>query len=222
MDKVQKIAIDWSEIDTVLLDMDGTLLDLHFDNYFWQIYIPQVYAVKHEISLQQSAALLTKLSKQQMGKLNWYCLDYWSEQLSLDVVALKNDLADKIQFRPNTMAFLERMKQIGKRLILATNAHPKAIELKLLQTDFSQYFDALSSSHTLGHPKEEQQYWHLLSKQFQLDKERCLFIDDSLSVLASAQTFGIAHLLAVTRPDMQKSSQDPAPYTGIDDFIQLL
>ena len=25
--------INWQQIDTVFLDMDGTLLDLHFDNY---------------------------------------------------------------------------------------------------------------------------------------------------------------------------------------------
>ncbi len=222
MIQVKPIEMPWDKIDTILLDMDGTLLDLHFDNYFWQSYIPEVYAKKNNLPLEESQALLIRLSKQQMGKLNWYCLDYWSERLSLDIVALKNDLADKIQFRPNTLAFLEKMKQMGKQMILATNAHPKAIELKLLRQDFSQYFDALSSSHRLGYPKEEQQYWRLLMEKYQLDKNKCLFIDDSLSVLASAKRFGIAHLLAVTRPDMQKPAQDPTPYTGVEDFIQLL
>ena len=36
--------LDWSRIDTVLLDMDGTLLDLNFDNYFWQKHLPLRYA----------------------------------------------------------------------------------------------------------------------------------------------------------------------------------
>ena len=27
--------IDWQSIDDVLLDMDGTLLDLHYDATFW-------------------------------------------------------------------------------------------------------------------------------------------------------------------------------------------
>ena len=38
--------IDWNAINTVLLDMDGTILDLHFDNYFWKEYVPQKYAEK--------------------------------------------------------------------------------------------------------------------------------------------------------------------------------
>jgi len=222
MVQLEKILLDWSAIDTILLDMDGTLLDLHFDNYFWQVYIPEVYADKQQIPLAESQALLMKLSKQQMGKLNWYCLDYWSERLTLDIVSLKNHLAHKIQFRPNTIAFLDKMKQMGKPMILATNAHPKAIELKMLHQDFNQYFDALSSSHAFGYPKEQQSYWRLLTEKFKLDKNRCLFIDDSLSVLASAKIFGIGHLLAVTKPDMQKPAQDPAPYTGVEDFIQLL
>ena len=30
-------TVDWTEVDHVLLDMDGTLLDLAFDNDFWGI-----------------------------------------------------------------------------------------------------------------------------------------------------------------------------------------
>ncbi|HBT55971.1 MAG TPA: haloacid dehalogenase, partial [Pseudomonas sp.] len=32
--------LNWNAIDTVLLDMDGTLLDLHFDNHFWLEHMP--------------------------------------------------------------------------------------------------------------------------------------------------------------------------------------
>ena len=39
--------INWKNIDTVLLDMDGTLLDLHFDNHFWQTFVPLRYAQQH-------------------------------------------------------------------------------------------------------------------------------------------------------------------------------
>ncbi|MCP4043692.1 MAG: haloacid dehalogenase, partial [Gammaproteobacteria bacterium] len=33
-------VINWNSIHTVLLDMDGTLLDLHFDNQFWLEHVP--------------------------------------------------------------------------------------------------------------------------------------------------------------------------------------
>ena len=43
-------SLPWSDIDTVLLDMDGTLLDLHFDNHFWLEHLPQRYAELHGVS----------------------------------------------------------------------------------------------------------------------------------------------------------------------------
>ena len=40
------LLLPWSGIDTILLDMDGTLLDLHYDNHFWQVYVPEKFAEK--------------------------------------------------------------------------------------------------------------------------------------------------------------------------------
>ena len=42
--------LDWTSIDTVLLDMDGTLLDLRFDNWFWQEHVPDALreGARHE------------------------------------------------------------------------------------------------------------------------------------------------------------------------------
>jgi len=46
--KARLSSINWSEIDTILLDMDGTLLDLNFDLHFWMEYLPLVLANKHD------------------------------------------------------------------------------------------------------------------------------------------------------------------------------
>src|SRR5450631_4537010 len=65
-------AIDWSRIDTVLLDMDGTLLDLRFDNWFWQELIPSRYAAAHGLSPAQTNGVLAPKFGEVKGTLQWY------------------------------------------------------------------------------------------------------------------------------------------------------
>ncbi len=221
MTELSPISLPWDKIDTVLLDMDGTLLDLHFDNYFWAEYIPVVYAEKHLIELDKSRRLVAQYSDEVLGTLNWYNLDYWSNKLDLDIPMLKHQVAHKIAFRPSAEDFLKLLKGKNKQVILATNAHPKALELKSLRAEFKQYFDHLSSSYDLGFPKEEQQYWHVLTQRYSLNPNRCLFIDDSVRILHSASKFGIEYLLGIAQPDSQRKAHDCSPFTGIHNFSQL-
>ena len=222
MSGLSKVEIAWEQIDAVLLDMDGTLLDLHYDNYFWEEYLPVYYAKVNNLSLDESKFKLTQESNKVKGTLNWYCLDYWSELLSIDILEVKSKVDHKIEFRPNSVEFLEHLNKLNKRVILATNAHPKTLELKLLKKDFSSYFESLSSSHQLGHPKEEQAYWQKLTDKYNLIPERCLFVDDSVRILKSAQEFGIGHLLAISLPDSQREAIDCTPFTSINDYSQIL
>ena len=48
------LKLNWDNIDTVLLDLDGTLLDLNFDLEFWLEYIPKVYSKKKSHRLSDS------------------------------------------------------------------------------------------------------------------------------------------------------------------------
>lgn len=214
--------INWQTLDTVLLDMDGTLLDLHFDNYFWMEYVPAKYAEKHGISLEQSKAELEPRFQQQFGKLEWYCLDYWGAELNLDIVALKKEIAHLISFRPNADLFLQNIRDRGKKVVMITNAHPDSLSLKLERLSMAHYFDKLISSHDYGYPKESQAFWKNLEVDIGLNKERALFIDDSLPILDSARTFGIAQLLAIRHPDSKKGPKETEGYDAVEDFHELI
>ncbi|WP_422136294.1 MULTISPECIES: GMP/IMP nucleotidase [unclassified Endozoicomonas] len=214
--------INWNTIDTVLLDMDGTLLDLHFDNYFWMEYVPHKYAEKHSITLQQSKEELHPRVAQTYGKLEWYCLDYWARELDLDIIALKQELVHLISFRPGADRFLQNIRDRGKKVIMITNAHRDSLSLKLERLSMAHYFDKLISSHDYGYPKETQAFWHNLEADIGTDKERALFIDDSLPVLDSAKTYGIAHLLAIRYPDSKQGAKDTGEYQAVEDFHELI
>ena len=215
-------ALPWRDIDTVLLDMDGTLLDLHYDNHFWLEHLPQRYAELHVISRAMADLELTPLFENNAGQLKWYCLDFWSRELKLPVRELKLETAHLIALRPDADTFLAAIKQAGKRVILITNAHRDSLSLKLERIELAPYFERLISSHDYGFPKESPAFWDALQADIGFDPRRSLFIDDTLPILRSARAFGIGHLLAVKQPDSKKGPKDTEEFAALGDYRELL
>lgn len=214
--------LDWAGIDSVLLDMDGTLLDLHFDNHFWLEHLPQRYAEHHGIDREQADAELLPLFRDNAGQLNWYCLDFWSRELKLPVRDLKREVAHLIALRPDADTFLAALRGAGKRVALITNAHRDSLSLKLERVELAPWFDRLISSHDYGFPKEDQQFWQALRADFGFEPARSLFIDDSLPILRSARAFGVGHLLAVRQPDSRQGAKDTAEFAAVEDYRTLI
>lgn len=214
--------IDWNGIDTVLLDMDGTLLDLYFDNYFWTEHLPRVYADKHQISEESSAAHLHSQTRQAEGTLAWYSIDHWSEQLGLDIPALKREIGHMIALRPYAMEFLQQLHNSSRDVVMVTNAHRKTLEIKMDKVDISQWFDRIVVSHDLNSPKEEQAFWHRLQALHPFDPARTLLIDDTESVLHSASEYGVAHLLTLLQPDSRRQKRIDTHFPGIHHFDEIM
>lgn len=214
--------VNWSCIDHVFLDMDGTLLDLHFDNYFWLEYVPRCYADRRGLSLEVARESLYRRYRAAEGTLQWYCVDHWSRELDLDIPSLKRDVSHKIAVQPAVEHFLTAARRSGKRLVLLTNAHSKSVELKLEKTGLSPYLCRVITSHDLGLPKEDSRFWGVLREHEPFDPDRTLFVDDNLEVLRSAATARIAFLLAVTDPDSQAGPRDTAEFNAITCFDELL
>lgn len=212
----------WSTIETVLLDMDGTLLDLHFDNYFWLQFMPSKYAERYGIEHEEAHKVLKQASDETQGTLDWYCLDYWSERLKMPVAALKYEVVEKIQYRPHVKDFLVMLKQQGKRAVIVTNAHRDSVDLKMAKTGLDKLVDRIISSHDYQEPKESQAFWQHLQQDEPFELETTLLIDDSQAVLKSAETFGFKHLLTIFHPDSQKEPNTNSEHPGIHHFDELL
>lgn len=217
-----KQSLPWHDIDTVLLDMDGTLLDLHFDNVFWLEWVPNAYAQLHQISVEKSKEQLYEQFAQLRGHLNWYCIDYWTEALNLDIQSLKKELAHLIQIRPDVETFLLTLKKHNKKIYLVTNAHHKSLSLKMDKTGLAVYFDDLITSHHFGVPKENPLFWDQLRKRITFDPADTLFIDDSVDVLNSAKTYGIGHLLAIHQPDSRQPPRSIEHFAVVEHFCDIM
>lgn len=217
-----QIPMNWRNVTTVFLDMDGTLLDLYFDNYFWHEHVPLRYSQKNNIDLHDAKKDLLARYRSKSGTLEWYCTDYWTNDLKLDIPALKQEISNRIRILPNVVKFLENLLDCNKRVILATNAHRDSVAVKMNTAQLEKYFVSVISSHDFGHSKEEQLFWNKLMEAEPFDPTTTLFIDDNLEVLAAAERFGIEHLVTIKQPDSSKPEQDTLHYHAISDFSQIM
>lgn len=214
--------IAWADVDCVLFDMDGTLLDLHFDNYFWLEHLPLRYGQKHQLSISDAKQLLFPQFHAKRGSLDWYSVDYWTQVLAIDIEALKKEVVDRIALRPHAVEFLQWLQAQDKRCLLITNAHRKSLELKMAHTALDDYFECMISSHDFGFAKEQDKFWQQLSVEFNVDLARSVFFDDSLEVLRAAERNGVGQICGIAKPDSQKGENNLIPYPAIKDFRELM
>ena len=214
--------LEWNKINTVLLDMDGTLLDLNFDNHFWLEFIPKRYALQNQLTITEATEHLVPLFKSMEGKLEWYCLDYWSEILKLDIAGLKAEISGLISVLPHVTEFLSALQQTNKKVLLVTNAHRDSLSLKMEKTCLQPFFNDIICSHDFGFAKEHQEFWQAFKHQYQWDMQSTLMVDDSLAVLRSAQAFGIEYLVSIKQPDSQKKARTISEFPAINDFREIM
>jgi len=214
--------LDWANISTVLLDMDGTILDLHFDNHFWLTHLPKRYSEQSQISLEQAKQQLVDHYQKVQGTIDWYCLDYWAEQTKLPIRKLKQEVQHLIELRPDAHDFLIALRETGREVVLVTNAHPESLSLKIERTQLDKYFDTLYSTHEFGVTKESQLLWQKLQHKHGFSLENTLFVDDSVPILTSAQAYGFQHLLAIANPDSKQEAREIPEFNAITNYEVLL
>lgn len=214
--------IDWNIVDKVFLDMDGTLLDLHFDNHFWLEHVPMRYAQARGLSPEAAQAELLGRYRSREGTLAWYCVDHWSRELGLDIALLKEEVEHLIAVHPHVVDFLEALATRGKRRVLVTNAHQRALALKMEKTRLAGHFEHIICAHDLGLAKEAPGFWERVQAIEPFDPVRTLFVDDSPRVLANARDYGFRWLLAVLEPDSRAGPREAADFSAIAHFADLL
>lgn len=215
--------LNWQEIDTVFLDMDGTLLDLHFDSHFWLEFLPGIYAHKNQLDPDEARLWLHERIMREVGTIQWYCFDYWSKELDLPIAELKHEVADRIGYLNSVPEFLRRVKATGRRVVIVTNSHRAGVDLKFKHTNLASEVDRVISSHDFGVPKEQVAFWHRLQEIEPFDPQRTLMVDDSLPVLSAAREYGVAHLLTIAQPDSKRPPREltDCDFQILNDFTEV-
>ena len=218
----EQLMIDWTCVDTVLLDMDGTLLDLNFDNVLWTERLPRRYAEHHGVDHIEARETLFAHMVETRHTLEFYCLDYWSRHTRLDIVGLHHELSHLIRWRDHARTFVDRVTASGRRAVLVTNAHRKSLAVKNQATDLTAILDASVSAHDYAAPKEVPQFWEQLHAEQPFDPKRTLFIDDNATVLNAADDYGVSQLVTVSQPDSARPVRDELDYPAFNQFDEIM
>jgi len=212
--------IDWRSIDDVLLDMDGTLLDLHYDATFW---LNNVHSIVANLTGEPEHVIQERFHrelKKHEGTLAWYCTDYWADFFGIDLIEAKQQLAHLIRFRPHAEQFLNVLNSLPLRTLIATNAHPDVIQLKLNVVPLEDMVDGIVSSHQYGVAKEHPDFWRALFDEYAINPDRALFMDDSSKVLDAADRAGVREVVEIRHPNLSEPPRSTWKQ-GIDDFDVL-
>ena len=215
----------WNSIETFFLDLDGTLLDLAFDNFFWHEHLPYVYANSKDIEFEKAKEDFEKMYKNKENSIQWYSLSYWSEILEIDLCSELLRVKNKIRTLNNSEKFLQILKERKVRIYLLTNCPRYMLHVKLNQVRFWKFFDEIISSEDFGYPKETDEFWNLLQKKFKYKKTSTVFIDDSKNVLDFSVKSGLNNVFLISKPDSNKEKQGTYGYKSIDslaDFSKLI
>lgn len=212
----------WQQITTVLLDMDGTLLDKYYDDYFWERYLPQVYGVQNGLKEREAQQELFRRYRSVEQTLLWTDLNYWSNELGLDIIGLKKKVEHLINVNPHAIDFLQFLQSQKKQVYLVTAAHPAALEIKMNRVDLRTYFKQIICAEELGRAKEEAAFWKSLEKRIGFESERTLFADDNVNVLRAARGHGIKHLIHIAKPSSRQPTRYCEEFTSVAAFDELL
>jgi putative hydrolase of the HAD superfamily len=214
--------LEWQQISTVLLDMDGTLLDKHYDDYFWEFYLPQVYGEQNGLEEREAQQELYRRYRSVEQTLRWTDLHYWSAELGLDVIGLKKTVAHLINANPHAIDFLQFLKSQNIPVYMVTAAHRAALEIKMNKVDLRGYFTQLICAEELGRPKEDKAFWMILEERLGFERDRTLFADDNVNVLRTARSHGIRYLIHIAKPSSRQPTRYCPEFTSVSAFDELL
>ena len=203
-----------------LIDLDGVILDTSYDNYFWQEYIPKVYAKKNNISEKDGINYTHTLFRYKKKTKDWYDVDYWSNILDINIIQEKSrkENMSLIKIKEGAESALSKLKEDGKELFLVTNAHRKTLDVKLSKYDLSKYFNDLVCSHELGYVKEDIQLWYLLRNKLDIDYNKTVLVEDTFDNIQSAFHAGLNNLIYISTEAYNYGKIEPYTLNSLSDL----
>ena len=149
----------------ISFDLDGTLVHGRFGDMVWHHGIPDEFARRHGVSLEEAQKQVLK-EYEAVGdsSLLWYDVDWWIRRFDLPVSAeeLLDTYVSHIEVIPYALDVLSALRE-RYRLVVASNAARIFVEKELNHTRLGAYFErVVSATSDLGMVKKEGRFYDTL------------------------------------------------------------
>lgn len=180
-------------IKYISLDLQGTLSNSKFSDNFWLEIIPQKYAEKFKITIEEAKQVLKQKFKE-CGVYNilYYDDKYWAQYLNFDV---KQELDQSLIIPSINKEIYEYFDKINLPKIIISTTTDLFInyELKEKVKDFEKIYSCVDYFKIGGKTKE---VYQKVAKELNVNPEEILHIgDNSLMDVENAKKAGVNAIL---------------------------
>ena len=162
----------------ISFDVDGTLVDLEYNDLIWFKEIPELVAKKKKISFEKSLKFVhEEYAKLGEHNLNWYDINYWISYFGIEISPDKifEKYEPQVKIYPEVIPLLEELKK--KYILIVITAMPREFlipKMKNLEKYFKFSFSALSDFKEL----KNSEIYSKISKALKVPPKQILHIGD--------------------------------------------
>jgi len=168
-------------IKIISFDLDGTLVESEFSEWVWGVGIPQLFAEKRGVSLDEAKEIVGKeYRKVGDGSLQWYDIKYWFNffQLNGNWKSLLNRFSHKIKTYPEVSKVLQNLSS-HYRVIIISNAAREFIDIEVEVAELLGYFSRIfSATSDFGQIKKTAQFYGHICQLLRITPREMVHVGD--------------------------------------------
>lgn len=165
----------------ISFDLDGTLVSEKFSQIVWHKGIPELYARKCGVALNEATQFVFR-EYEKVGEqsIEWYDIRYWLQFFDLDNdwEKLLGKYKDLIKPYPEVHDVLSTLKQSYK-LIITSNAAREFLDTEIMASNLSPYFDRIfSATSDFREVKKTEQFYLTICNLLNVHQSQMIHIGD--------------------------------------------
>ena len=201
--------------------MDGTLLDLRFDNWFWQAARAGAYAARHGLTALAAGSSCSPASRRAAARSTGTASITGAANSVSTSARSSTTCATRSDWLPGAARVPRGSGALGKRRILVTNAHPETLAIKDARVVARRAGSTSCIRRTASGCRRRPGILAAPRRARAVRSAAHAVRRRQPGGAGAARDFGIRWLRAIRRPDLGRPARDTGDFAGVDSVAEL-